>query len=258
MPREEYTSMGGDQRGFQTTRWTAIDEVRAGRSQDAQRLIGELLMVYWKPVYCYLCRKGYANEQAKDLTQGFFHEVVLGRELIQRADRTKGRFRTLLLRALDRYLVSAHRKEAALKRIPLEKLVPLETANLSELPGACTDLDPEDVFHYAWVSNLLDRMIREVKGECQQRGKEAHWNLFHDRVLQPIVTGAEPPSIEELCRKYDVDTTTKASNMIFLVKRRFQAALKRLLRQSVASEAQINEEMRELMRFLAERQQYRQ
>jgi hypothetical protein len=39
--------------------------------------------------------------------------------------------------------------------------------------------------------------------------------------------------------------------MIFAVKRRFQAAAKRLLRESVASEHEIDEEMLELMNFLA-------
>jgi len=34
--------------------------------------MGEMLKTYWKPVYCYLRCKGYDNEQAKDLTQGFF------------------------------------------------------------------------------------------------------------------------------------------------------------------------------------------
>jgi hypothetical protein len=68
----------------------------------------------------------------------------------------------------------------------------------------------------------------------------------------------EPPSLEELCHKYDIDATIKASNMIFAVKRRFQAAAKRLLRQSVASEDQISEEMLELVRFLAKGRQYYQ
>ena len=38
-------------------------------------------------------------EDTKDLTQGFFHEVVLDRNLIQRADQVKGRFRSFLLHA---------------------------------------------------------------------------------------------------------------------------------------------------------------
>jgi hypothetical protein len=83
-----------------------------------------------------------------------------------------------------------------------------------------------------------------------------HWDLFYDRVLDPIVTETEPPPLEELCRKYDIEAPTRASNMIFVVKRRFQAALKRLLRQSVASETEIDDEMIALMEFLARGRQY--
>jgi len=220
--------------------------------------VADLLRTYWKPVYCYLRHKGYDNEQAKDLTQGFFHEVVLGRELIQQADRAKGRFRTLLLRALDRYLVSAHRKKTARKRIPQDILISLEDSTFHELPEAAGNLNSEEVFHYTWVCELLDRMLREVEAECRQRGMAMHWDLFHDRVLSPIITCTESPPLEELCHKYGIASTVKASNMIFPVKRRFQAAAKRLLRKSVASEAQINEEMLELMKFLAKGRQYYQ
>jgi hypothetical protein len=83
-----------------------------------------------------------------------------------------------------------------------------------------------------------------------------HWDLFYDRVLQPILTGTEQPSLEDLRRKHGIHSTIKVSNMVFGVKRRFQASAKRLLRQSVASEDQISEEMLELVRFLAKGRQY--
>jgi hypothetical protein len=84
------------------THWTAIEQVHAGQRPHAHVLIGELLKTYWKLVYC--CRRhwGFGNEEAKDLIQDFFQDVVLGLELIQSADRAKGRFRMLLLMALDR------------------------------------------------------------------------------------------------------------------------------------------------------------
>ena len=255
MKSDEYTSIGQTRGSFQTTHWTAIEAIESNDDIASRTLVGDLLKSYWKPVYCYLRHKGHNNEQAKDLTQGFFHEVVLGRDLIQRADRTKGRFRTLLLRALDRYLVSVHRKQTARKRIPQDKLISLEDAGFHELPAAVDNLNSEEVFHYTWVCEILDHMLEEVEIECRQRGMYMHWDLFHDRVLHPIVTCTEPPSIEELCRKYGIEATTKASNMIFAVKRRIQAAARRLLRQSVASEHEIDEEMLRLMRFLAEGRQ---
>ena len=251
MKADKYTSIGGEKRTFGATCWTAIETIASKDDASSRALVGDFLKAYWKPVYCYLRHKGYNSERAKDLTQGFFHEVVLGHDLIQRADRTKGRFRTLLLRALDRYLVSVHRKESAQKRIPEQKLISLEDSTFGDLPEAAGNLDSDEVFHYAWVCELLDRMLEEVETECRQSSMEVHWDMFNDRVLHPILTSAEPLSLEELCRKYSIHETTKASSMIFAVKRRFQAAAKRLLRESVASEQEIDEEMLELMKFLA-------
>ena len=251
MKADRYTTIGGAQRTFGATHWTVIESIASKDDAGGRALVGDFLKNYWKPVYCYLRHKGYNSEKAKDLTQGFFHEVVLGRELIKRADRAKGRFRTLLLRALDRYLVSVHRKETAQKRIPHNKLISLENSTIGELPEAAGNLDSDEVFHYTWVCELLDRMLEEVEAECRQSGMAVHWDMFNERVLHPILTSAKPLSLEELCSKYSVDSTTRASGMIFAVKRRFQAAAKRLLCESVASEQEINEEMLELMNFLA-------
>lgn len=253
MKSDEYTSIGGTRRTFQTTHWTAIEKIGSNDDICNQALVGDLLKTYWKPVYCYLRQKGYSNEEAKDLTQGFFHEIVLGRKLIQRADHTKGRFRTFLLTALDRYLTSIHRRQTAQKRVPKDKFVQLEHIDLADLPEPVGELTSEESFNYAWVSELLDQMLAEVEAECGTRGMTVHWKVFHARVLQPIIESTEPPSLAEICNRFSIEDGIKASNMIFAVKRRFQAALKRHLRQSVASDADIGKEMRELMRFLSKK-----
>jgi len=256
MSRKEDTSIGGNQRSFQTTHWTAIEQVRAGQPAQAHTLVGELLQSYWKPVYCYLRHRGYANEEAKDLTQDFFQEVVLGRELVQRADRTKGHFRTLLLRALDHYLVSVHRRETARKRVPPDRLVSLNGEHFRELPAAIEQFNGEDAFNYTWVAGLLDCMLADVKAQCLRQGMAVHWDLFYDRVLRPIREDRPPPPLAELCAAYGIEEVPKASNMIFAVKRRLQSALKRHLRQSVACDADVGEEMCELEHFLTRVQQY--
>jgi hypothetical protein len=152
---------------------------------------------------------------------------------------------------LDHYLISIHRKETARKRIPQDKLISLEDSTFGDLPEVAGNLDSDEVFNYSWVCELLDRMLEEVETECRHNSMEVHWDMFNDRVLHPILASAEPLSLEELCRKYGIDATTRASSMIFAVKRRFQSAAKRLLRESVASEQEIDEEMLELMKFLA-------
>jgi len=101
MSHDNHTNIGGIRESFLTTHWSFIEAAGAGTEDRENAMIGLLLERYWKPVYCYLRRRGYNNEDAKDLTQGFFQEVVLGRELIPQADRSKGRFRTFLLTSLS-------------------------------------------------------------------------------------------------------------------------------------------------------------
>ena len=250
MKHDEMTDMGGTGEAFLTAHWCVIENIGSSDEDRSRALIGSLLSKYWKPVYCYLRRKGHDNEQAKDLTQGFFHEVVLGRSLIQKADQSKGRFRSFMLIALNRYLITARTGQAAQKRIPKSKLVSLDVVDSLGLRQAASELTPEDSFNYAWVSSLLEQVLAEVEAKCHEDGKTVHWHVFGDRVLDPIMNKTEPPSMKEICRKYAVESEARASNMMVTVKRRFQTALKGHLRSLVVSEDQVDEELSEIMRFL--------
>jgi RNA polymerase sigma-70 factor (ECF subfamily) len=249
MRRDDYTDMGGTGEVFLTTHWSLVQGAGSTEEDRSRALIDVLLKRYWKPVYCYLRRKGYDNEQAKDLTQGFFHRVVLGRSLIRKADPSKGRFRSFLLSALNRYLISVHEAETARKRIPQEKLVSLDVADVPELPAALTQLAPEESFNYAWVSTLLEEVLAEVEATCRQRDLTVHWQVFQDRLLHPALRGTEPPTMQEICERYGVAEPAQASNMITTVKRLFQTALREQVRRSVVSEAQVVEELEEIGQF---------
>jgi len=102
--------MGGIAKKFLTTHWSLLEDYKVSEGDENRALAGQLLKQYWKPVYAYLRRMGYDNEQAKDLTQEFFLEVVLNRHLIERADSTRGSFRSLLLHALHQFLIRFCRK----------------------------------------------------------------------------------------------------------------------------------------------------
>lgn len=126
---------------FQTTQWTVIAQARAGDETIRQKAIDALAGRYWKPVYCRLRWTGYNPEDALDLTQGFFQEIVLGRQLFQAADKSRGRFRSFLLAALNHYVASQHRKEIARKRQSPHPMIDLETLDINgKIPcETCTD-----------------------------------------------------------------------------------------------------------------------
>jgi len=252
MPRrDKETSMGGAKGSFETTRWTQIQRAKTHDEERRQASVNNLLGRYWKPVYCYLKHKGYSNEDAKDLTQGFFHEIVLGRELIQQADQTKGRFRTFLLTALDRYVTSVYRKQTAKKRLPEHGLAQLDDAKLSDMPIANLKLCPDQVFHYAWATNVLDQVFATVKKEYYTTGRAAYWEVFQATVVAPILDNTEAPSLTEHCEKYGIESEKKASNMTITVKRRFSTALKHHLRQFVDSDSEVEDELRALIEILS-------
>lgn len=245
--------MGGKNEEFLTTHWSEIHDAQTPDETRQREIIGRLLAKYWKPVYCYLRHKGYNNERSKDLTQGFFHEIVLGRNLILQSKQTKGRFRTFLLTALDRYVTDVYRQETAQKRIPTGHVIQMETADLFNLPAAQAKAPPDRVFYYAWVANLLEEVLAKVEDEYYSTDKGSYWEVFRERVLAPILDNVKAPSLKEICAKHGVDNDGKASNMILTVKRRFRTVLRSSLRQFVGSEPEIEEEFSELLEILSKR-----
>jgi hypothetical protein len=249
------TNMGGVRQAFLTTQWSLIENIRTGKDQD-QTLINFLLTQYWKPVYCYLRQKGHDNEQAKDLTQGFFHGVVLNRDLIGRADQSRGRFRSLLLHALKQYTGRENLKERTQKRLLEERGACLDLEEEPILPESVAQRTAEESYHYAWLSSLLEQVLNKVKEVCEQQGMAIHWALFSERVVGPTFGDRSPPSLAQLCKSYDIEDVKKASNMIVTVKRRFRTALMQQVRQTVLSRGQAPEELDELLQFLPKSAQH--
>jgi len=248
---DDKTSIGGYNECFQTTHWSEILNARTDDNIRRNTIIDVLLQRYWKPVYCYIRRKGYDNERAKDLTQGFFHEVVLNSNLIRQADRSKGRFRTFLLTALDHYLIDVHRKERTLKNAPRGRVLPMDTSELAAVSTIQSAMSPEQIFHYVWATEMIDQVISQVRKECYDTNKEKHWKIFHEKILVPIINHVEGPSLKDLCRKHNVENETKASNMIITVKRCFRRVLEDQLRHFVQSNAEIEDEFNELLGIIS-------
>ena len=250
MGYDNQTDIGGLQNKFLTTHWSLIDDIQA-KTDKNQALIGLLLEKYWKPVYCYVRSKGHDNEQSKDLTQGFFHEVVLNHKLVQRADQSKGRFRAFLLHALNQYLINETKKPNVQRRIPKDKLIPLDIIDPSDLPRIVQNSSPEAIYYYTWMSALLDCIFESVRRDCYDRGLDVHWQIFSERVVEPILKKQVPPPLSDICKKYGITSHQKASNMIATVKRRFHSALRAHLRTTVLSDGQVDDELSEILNFFS-------
>ena len=250
MRRSEDTRMGGDQSKFQTTRWTDIRRLRNLEGIRQRAALNQLVGRYWKPVYCYLRRKGHDNETAKDLTQGFFYEIVLGKRLPQQAREEKGRFRTFLLTALDRYVSNMYRYASTQRRRPHGGFISLDAFEEEPLVGPVETMQPEDAFSYVWASLLVQQAVEKTREQCLEDGLSVHWNLFEARILKPIFTDEDVASLKELCVQCGVAEPVRAENMIVTVRRRFKKNVKQIVREHVESDAEAEEELRDLLSLL--------
>ena len=251
MKEANRTKMGGENTRFAETEWTRISQARTENEARRREAVSAICSRYWKPVCYYLLRKGYDNEQAKDLTQGFFEEIVLGRDLIQKADKGKGKFRTLLLTALDRHVVSRHRAASAKKRSPGKRLASLDQLEGWEQPKSLRQATPEEAYAYAWAAGLLDEALKDVEAHCRQAGQDKHWEVFRRAVLEPLWTNIPPEPLSVICHELGIRDEARASNMCVTVKRRFKTTLRLRIRPSVGSEKLVDEEIQDLMRILS-------
>jgi hypothetical protein len=146
-------------------------------------------------------------------------------------------------------VVDKHRKESAKKRIPKDKLVPLDITDSSALPEIIDEFDPDEAFNYAWKADLLERSLTEVKQNYVKQGMESHWNVFRDRLLKPLMDNRQPAALKEICSKYGIENEAAASHMLETVKRRFQSVLKKQVRQTVLTGQVVEEELKEILKF---------
>jgi len=225
-----HTSLGGSERQFPLTEWTKLAD--CGRRE---AVLAELCERYWKPLYAYLRGRGFSNEDAKDLVQGFFTERVLGQEFVRRADRTKGRFRNFLLVALRNYVINIERKKT------------------SHRPPGPPDVEPstpdtaEAQFNRTWADALLERTLQELETECRRKGRDGHWQLFRGWLLESRA-GEGKREMAAVCAKCGFSDAAKGYKTISKLKGRFREILRRHLRTLADTETEVDLEISEFIK----------
>lgn len=219
--------------GFQDTRWSLIQAARddPGRARDALEL---LCRAYRPPVLAFIRRSGYSGNDAEDLTQAFFMRF-LERGWYADADPQRGRFRSLLLTSLRRFLVDQRAHDLARKR------------NGQCLGGDALDMladdgqSPEDAFTRTWLATVIEHAMARLQAEWERNGKREQFER-----LAPLLT--EPGDSSEL--QALAASTGIRSNTLAVQAHRMRQRLRQLVRlellQTVGSRKALEEELIEL------------
>src|SRR6185436_6221100 len=184
---------------FPSTEWQRLEVLRRGTGEEKRIAFDELFRRYREPVLGFLRRRGQGLEQAEDLAQDFF-VYCLAEGVFEKADPSRGRFRNLMLTALQRYAANQRRHGHAQMRHPNGCLVSTDTAGPDGTPldVVAGEGTPETEFQRGWARALLDRVLIDLGNELSRSGRAMHFEIFSTCVVRPALEGAPVPARAEL------------------------------------------------------------
>jgi len=232
---------------FATTQWSVVVDAGCTDSPNASRAMASLCQTYWYPLYAYVRRKGYNAADAQDLTQEFFARL-LEKRWLDSADREKGRLRTFLIVALKNFLNKEWRRGSAQKRGGNRVQVPFDT-RLAETLYAATDstkVNPEHAFDREWALKLLELALDRLEAEHTTAGKSKDFGALKDCLT------AERGTIDYEALAARLNTSEGATRVaVHRLRKRFREIYREEIAQTLATDADAQEEMRHLAAALA-------
>jgi len=224
---------------FPQTRWSLISRARDASVDQKRRALTELLERYRPAFVRHLVRRRRLPiERAEDLVQGFLTVKVLEKDLIAQASRERGRFRSFMLKSLERYVIDEYRR-----RDP-------QATDIDEF----RDTEPEDggadAFDIAWTQQVLAETYVNMLQACEQSGKMHVWHVFEHRVLRPTIDGTEMPSYEQLAECYGFTSPKEAGNLFITARRMFERELRAAI-EAYTGEQDVDQEIGDLITILS-------
>jgi len=230
---------------FNTTHWSVVLAAR-GESKDAQEALEKLCGVYWYPLYAFVRRQGHSPEDAEDLIQGFFARL-LERKDLETVQRERGRFRSYLLVSLKHYLINEQLRARAEKRGGGRSLISLDEVE-AEKKFAREPADkstPEKSFERRWAMALLDKVLERLRKEYEAtdrlrlfeslRGFLSDDPVEHSQAQIGAELGLSAGAVKQAVRR---------------LRQRYRELLQEEVAQTVATAADIDDEVRHLVAVL--------
>lgn len=247
LSRGDDTVIGGADDRFPATQWSAVAALSSATGDKRTRAFSIIVETYWKPVYKYIrlkWKKG--NEDAKDLTQGFFARA-LEKEFFKAYDPAKARFRTFLRTCLDGFVANENKAARRIKRGGGATLVSLDFDGAeNELRKAALPADGtlDDYFDHEWTRSLFGLAVQSLEKACFLQSKAIHFQLFTQYDLNDD-PGAKP-TYEKLAAEFGL-SISDVTNYLFFARKEFREIVLQKLRELTVNEEEFRDEARRLL-----------
>ena len=155
---------------FPDTPWTLIAAATLHGDGEGRSAMESLCASYYAPVRSFMLWNGRQKDEADDLTQAFFLHVC-EKEIMQRADKERGKFRSFIIGVLKHFLSHADRATATKRRGGEVTIVALDEV---DDPAHVPEREDDAQFDQAWALALMDKALERVADEIVKvRGVEA-------------------------------------------------------------------------------------
>lgn len=231
---------------FATTHWSVVLAAGDSATPGAEEALEKLCRTYWYPLYAFVRLKGYTPEDAQDLTQAFF-ERFLERHYVKDALRDRGRFRTFLLTILQRFLCDEFDRATAAKRGGGVPVVPLDPARAEAQvdQAVASSQSPESTFERAWADTVVHASFERLGEEYQTEGKAALFSELRRYLSCPADRAAYTATGQRLGMSADA-----VAMAVMRLRRRYRELVRAEVANTVATPAEIDDEMRYLVDLL--------
>ena len=235
-----------DQDQFVTTHWSLV--LAAGRrgSADSDSALQQLCSAYWPALYAYVRRRIGDVHEAQDLTQAFF-ERVLEKGYLESADPARGRFRAYLITAFKHFLAKEWDKARAKKRGGTRRRISLDFAaedTVGDFEPA-EESTPEEIYERQWAVALLGRVMDRLQCEIAGEGRGQHFDA-----LKGFLVRRGENHYADVAAELGI-TPAAARMAVSRMRQRYRLLLREEIAQTLASSADIDDEVRHLFAIFA-------
>ena len=232
---------GGRASAFPNTRWSLIVNLRDENEQSAGDALAELCSIYWYPVYAFIRRSQRSAEDAEDLTQEFFSNVIRRGDFAKVEQQGNVRFRSFILRSVKNLLTSEFRKQTAKKRGDGAATISID-AELAEKRyqnEPADKLTPEDFFERRWAMTVIDAALRDLQSDYEDTDRGRIFETLKPLIPLKNDTGQYEEAAQELGM-----TPSAVSVAMHRMRKRYQACIREQISHTVADPSEVEDEIR--------------
>ena len=238
---------------FFTTRWSIVLACSDSASGEAtaRKALTDLCKTYWRPIFAFICRRSYSVPDAQDLTQDFFLMLLEG-DILKRAHPSRGRFRSLLLKALQNFLADDTIRKGARKRggdikfVPWDDWMAESPSHLAISAREAETWPAEKIYDVRWAATAVEHALRQLGEECEARGRRRVFDVLSDY----LAADRKDVSYQKLSKTLGVPETS-VKRLVHQLRERYRTLLREEVAQTVEKPEDVDDELRYLCAALS-------